>query len=258
MAKLKFIFANSVYHCVIVLIFTNLQLLSYGQNSYRIEGSAFDAETGNQLVNVLVVNKSNGNGTFGDRNGNFIMEVGKTDSIVVSAFGYSSLIFTLKDSVEKPTYKIKAPLKKPLVILRPVTIIAEREIEDIEKDIRNLGYNERDYVLSGIDALNSPITFLYQQFSKREKSKRKLAQLINEDKKRDLLKELLHKYVDYEIIALDDSGFDEFIDYCNVSESFMKSSSQYEFLMYVKYQYKNWEDQPRKLDTLPTIDFDKY
>ena len=239
------------------LLYSGLSSYSYGQE-YRIEGSAFDVETGNQLINVLVVNKSNGNGTFGDKRGNFILQVGKTDSIVVSAFGYSSFIFSLRDSVERSVYKIKAQLRKPVVILRPVTIIADRELEEIEEDIRQLGYNQRDYMLSGIDAVRSPITFLYQQFSRREKSKRKLAQLINEERKRDLLKELLTKYVDYEIIDLDDSGFDEFIDYCNVSETFMKSSSQYEFLMYVKYQYKNWEEQPKKLDTLPNIDFNKY
>lgn len=224
----------------------------------RIEGSAYDKDSGTQLINILVVNKSNGNGTFGDKNGNFVLQVGKKDSIVVSAFGYSSFVFSLRDSIEKDTYRIKAILQKPLVTLKPVIILADRELEEIEKDIRQLGYDKRDYMLSGIDAINSPITFLYQQFSKREKSKRKLALLINEDRKRELLKELLHKYVDYDIIDLDDSGFDEFIDYCNVSESFMKRSSQYEFLMYVKFQYNNWEDQPHKLDTLPRIDFDKY
>lgn len=228
------------------------------ESSVRITGSAFDYETGNKLINILVVNKTNGNGTFGDKYGDYNILIGKNDSIVISAFGYSSYMFSLKDSIPKTSYSISPTLKKPLFYLRPVTIIAERELEDIEEDIQDLGYSKEDYMLSGIDAAQSPITFLYQMFSRRERSKRLVAELANEDRKRRLLKELFRKYIDYEIIDLEDKEFDEFIDHCRVSENFMKSSSQYEFLMYIKYMYQSWGDVPRKDDLLPKIDFDKY
>ena len=227
-------------------------------NSVRISGSAFDNETGNKLINILVVNKTNGNGTFGDKYGDYNILVGKNDSIVISAFGYSSYVFSLRDSILKTSYSISPILKKPLYYLKPVIIIAERELEDIEEDIKDLGYSKEDYMLSGIDAAQSPITFLYQMFSRRERSKRLVAELSNEDRKRRLLKELFRKYIDYEIIDLQDQEFDEFIDHCNVSENFMKSSSQYEFLMYIKYMYLRWREAPHKEDLLPKIDFDKY
>jgi len=224
----------------------------------KIKGHAIDYESGNKLVNVLVVNKTNGNGTFGDKFGDYVMHVGKNDSIVISAFGFSSYVFSLKDSTKKDIYTISPTLKKPVVFLKPVTIIAERDLEEIEEDIQELGYSKQDYVLSGIDALQSPITFLYQAFSRRERSKRKLAELINEDRKRDLLKELFRKYIDYDIIDLKDEEFDEFIDYCNVSDQFLQSSTQYEFLMFIKYSYGEWLNVPHKEEILPDIDFDKY
>ena len=89
-----------------------------------------------------------------------------------------------------------------------------------------------------MDALQSPITFLYQEFSKRERSKRKLAELLNEDRKRELLKELLHKYVEYDIINLSDDSFDDFIDFCAVPDPVIKGLSQYEFLLYIKKKYE--------------------
>lgn len=224
----------------------------------RITGSAFDNETGAKLINILVVNKTNGNGTFGDKFGDYNLKINKNDSIVISAFGYASLVFSLKDSLLKSSYSISPRLNKPIYYLKPVTIIAERELEDIESDIQELGYTKEDYMLSGINAANSPITFLYQAFSRRERSKRLVAELLNDDRKRALLKELFRKYIDYEIIDLEDDEFDEFIDYCSVSESFMKSSSQYEFLMYIKYMYGRWQKVPHKEDVLPDIDFDKY
>ncbi|MEM7162339.1 MAG: hypothetical protein AAF487_07835 [Bacteroidota bacterium] len=246
------------YLTLAVFIGAGCNALLCQNTSVKIKGFASDKENGNKLINILVVNKSNGNGTFGDRFGNYTMNVGKNDSIVISAIGYSSYIFSLKDSTLKSVYTISPQLKKPVVYLRPVTIIAERELEEIEKDIQELGYSRQDYMVSGIDVLQSPITFLYQAFSKRERSKRKLAELVNEERKRDLLKELFRKYVDYHIINLEDHEFDEFIDYCNVSEEFLKSTSQYEFLMFVKYSYGEWLQIPHKEDRLPDIDFDKY
>lgn len=246
-------------HIFLIIIAFALCESSISQDTtVKIKGHAIDFESGNKLVNILVVNKTNGNGTFGDKYGDYVMNVGKNDTIVISAFGFSSYVFSLKDSTEKTVYSISPTLKKPVIYLKPVTIIAERDLEEIEEDIQELGYSKEDYMLSGIDAFQSPITFLYQAFSKRERSKRKLAELVNEDRKRDLLKELFRKYIDYDIIDLKDEQFDEFIDYCNVSEQFLQSSSQYEFLMFIKYSYGEWENVPHKEDILPDIDFDKY
>ena len=68
----------------------------------------------------------------------------------------------------------------------------------------------KDYRVSSIDAFQSPITFLYQQFSKVERSKRLVAELENNDKRRELLQELFVKYVDYDIIQLESEEFKDF------------------------------------------------
>jgi hypothetical protein len=124
-----------------------------------------------------------------------------------------------------------------------VEYIAPRDIQSIEEDLRKVGFNEDDYRLSGINAMQSPITFLYQQFSKKEQSRVKVAYMEYADKKRALLKELFHMYVSYEIIDLSNDEFDAFIDFMQVSDDFMRSSNQYEFLEYVKIEfarYKLW------------------
>jgi hypothetical protein len=89
-----------------------------------------------------------------------------------------------------------------------------------------------------VNAFESPITFLYQEFSRRERSKRLVAELRNEDAKRELLRELLHKYVEYEIINLGDESFDDFIDFCAVPDDVIKGLTQYDFLVYVKKKYE--------------------
>jgi hypothetical protein len=111
-------------------------------------------------------------------------------------------------------------------------------------------------MICGLNALASPITFLYQQFSKREESKRELARLQNEDKKRELLKDLFHHYVDYDIIQLTNDQFDEFIDFLNVSDEFMKTSSQYDFLIFVRDRFKDFKIANRKRIQFSNDDYD--
>ena len=93
-------------------------------------------------------------------------------------------------------------------------------------------------MLSGINAVESPITFLYQSFSRRERSKREARELRNERNRRDLLKELFRKYVSGNIIHLNNDEFDDFIDFCTISDDFMKRTSQYDFIMYVKKKFE--------------------
>jgi hypothetical protein len=144
----------------------------------------------------------------------------------------------MKDSLPKPSYHVTVYLRQLNVQLREVEILSPRTLAQIQKDIDKLGYRESDYRISQVDALQSPITFLYQEFSRRERSKRLVAQLENEDRKRELLKELLQKYVEYDIINLSDESFDDFIDFCAVPDEVIKGLTQYEFLLYVKKKYE--------------------
>ena len=89
-----------------------------------------------------------------------------------------------------------------------------------------------------MNALQSPITALYQEFSRRERSKRLVAELVNEDKKRAILQELLKKYVEYDIINLNPEAFDDFIEFCSVPDDVIKGLTQYEFLVYIKRKYE--------------------
>ncbi len=190
------------------------------------------------VVNVMAVNKNSGNGVFGNSSNLFSVTLSKTDTLLVTAAGYSVKKICFADSVFKSNYTISIELEKPFIALKPVTIISQRDIENIQKDIEKLGYKKEDYQLTGIDAFQSPITFLYQQFSRREKAKREIAQRINEDKKRALLKELFRKYVDGQIMDLTEPEFDDFIDFINVSDEFLKSSGQYDFIIFVKRKFE--------------------
>jgi hypothetical protein len=221
----------------------------------HLDGLVFD-EQDQPVSNIIVVNQRTKNGIFGKSNGTFSIRCMKSDTITVTSLGFYSRNIILADSAQASSYKVKIYLDVRVYKVPTVEIIAPKDLEQIQKDIASLGYDENDFMLSGLNAAASPITFLYQQFSKKEQSKRLVAQMENEDRKRELLKSLFYHYVDYGIIELDDAEFDDFIDYLNVSEDFMKNSTQYDFLIYVKERFKDYKIQRRKTDIPKDSDFD--
>ncbi|HEY8403392.1 MAG TPA: hypothetical protein VIK71_02150, partial [Flavobacteriales bacterium] len=68
--------------------------------------------------------------------------------------------------------------------------------------------------------------------------------------------ELFHHYVDYQIIDLTNEEFEEFIDFLNVSDEFLKNSSQYDFLIYVKERFKDYKVYKRQRKQMRDSDFD--
>ena len=208
------------------------------QDEVTIRGKVVTSIDQRTYYDLMVVNKRTRSGIFGKPDGTFVVRALRTDTLMIGSIGHQTRTLTLADSTIKDVYDITVYLTPWTIELAEVEILPERTLKQIQLDIAKLGYKESDYRISNVDALQSPITFLYQEFSRRERSKRLVAELENDDRKRALLQELLQKYVQYDIINLNQEAFDDFIDFCNVPDDVMKGLSQYDFLVYVKRKYE--------------------
>lgn len=203
----------------------------------RLTASVYDKETGRPLPTLMIVNKRTMLGFFSS-NETFEVKLFDTDTLLIGSPGYQTLSLCLRDSVRQDAVSIRLFLSILSYQAKEVEVFGARDLDKIQSDIEKLGYSKKDYMLSDLDALNSPITFLYQQFSRKERAKRDLAELKNNDRRRALLKELFSRYVAADLMDLDTREFDDFIDFCNVSDEFMKSSSQYEFILYIRKKFE--------------------
>lgn len=204
----------------------------------RIIGRVYDPDVSGLNFNLMVVNRSTGLGTYGAADGTFNIVANKKDTILLSTRNYKMIKLCFADSADKKVYSVALPLSVLKYEIKPVTIFAPRDLNEIKKDIDDLGYDKNDYMLSGIDVAESPITFLYQSLSRKEQQKRLAYELINEQRRRDLLKELFAKYVQHDIIDLEYDQFDNFIDFCKISDEQLQRMSQYDFIMYIKERYR--------------------
>ncbi|MDP4716981.1 MAG: carboxypeptidase-like regulatory domain-containing protein [Flavobacteriales bacterium] len=229
---------------VSLFFFVFLSLVGYSQ-TIRIEGRVRDPH-GQGIPNAIIVNNRTKTGSFGNSSGYYTIVCEKTDTLSITALSYYTRQLCMKDSLIKEVYYPTIFLDDRTYMLPVVEFISPRDLEAIEEDLMSLGFDENQFKTASV---SSPITFLYEQFSKRERSKLAVAKMEYEDRKRALLKELFHLYVDYDIIELTNDEFDAFIDFMHVSDEFIRQSSQYEFLIFVKeefQQYKIWKRGKRE------------
>ncbi len=211
---------------------------AFAQQEVTVKGTVLGGDGERTFYDLMIVNRRTRSGSFANTDGTFTVRVQRNDTLLIGAGGYVTRTLPLEEFPDEELQRLRITLRPWNIDLRPVAILPERTLKQIQEDIEKLGYNERDYRATGINALESPITFLYESFSRRQRSKREVAQLENQDRMRSLLRELLQMYVDYGIINLSNESFDDFIDFCNVPEEALKSLSQYDFLVYVKKKYQ--------------------
>jgi hypothetical protein len=207
----------------------------------KISGKAYDKEHKNlPLTKLMIINKRTNNGIFADADGKFTLTIMQTDTLIFSAIGFKVKKICIKDSVIKKEYTLDVPLQKLSFDLKEVSVFASRNLNDIQKDIDKLG-KKSTYSVSGVDAIESPITALYERFSKFGKQKQKVAEWENEDLRRNVLKDLFRLYVKYDIIDLNDDQFDDFIKYLNLSDEFIQKATQFELVMAIKGRYESYK-----------------
>ena len=206
------------------VLFVTLPLTFNAQNLVRITGRAFDKESSYlPLPKTMIINKRTNNGVFADAEGKFEITAFQSDTLLFSVVGFNTKKVCLKDSVIKKQYYIEIEMQKLHYTLKEVSVFATRSLSEIDKDIAKLDSNRRRQSFEDINALESPITYLYERFSKFGRSKQKVAAWENEDLKRDILKDLFRLYVKNDIIDLSEEEFEAFIAYCNLSEEFIKN-----------------------------------
>lgn len=188
---------------------------------------------------VMIINKRTGNGTFTTTDGAFAVTLMRNDTLMFAYSGYNTKKICFKDSVNTSSFYIAVRLERLSIQLKEIAVYPVKKLEEIESEIEQFEKKKKlirplpDFV----ESIESPITALYMRFSRFEQSKRKVAEMENEDRKRDILKDLFRLYVKHEIIDLSDEQFDDFITFCNLDDYFIVNATQYQLVEAVKLRY---------------------
>lgn len=226
---------------LLTILFLFTSIVAVGQNdTIRISGKVIDYDNPYVRLSYFVVNKRTAKGVFGDHKGQFSMQVLRKDTLIVSARDYATIKIVVRDSVRSANrHQFKIVMKHKEIELIAVDIFPIREHSVIAKEIKDLVEPSKIEKVTA-DGFNSPITALYQAFSKYERDKHAARVLEAEDRKADVLKELLAKYVDADIIELESEKFDEFLAVAQFDTDYLGSLSEYDLISYVQYKYYSY------------------
>jgi hypothetical protein len=203
------------------------------------KGRVEDTLRPQSFYNLLVVNRTTGKATFGLPDGRFSGYALPNDTIALSVKQYPIYEFVvLGDSncqCQILAFIDRLPQEMVEVIVKPL-----KTLEQIKEERAALALRETRLV-SGVNILESPITALYQAFSKKEQNKRWIAEQVYKDNQRKVVQELLRLYVAYEIIDLKESEFDEFLLFLNLDPDFLKTASEMELITYIKDKFEHFK-----------------
>ena len=212
---------------------------NYNDSLITITGKVIDTSKYVSFYNVMIVNKTAGKGIFGSYDGTFKITVKKSDLVGLSVTGYKTKYLSFKDKTFKENYEVTIYLALNSFISEKVEVTPYKTLEELQKERASIAKREVPTVTVA-SAFESPITALYVAFSKREKTKRLIADMEFEDQKRNVVKEILRLYVHNDIIDLEDEEFDSFITFLNLNDRFLQTAKDYDLITYIKYKYEHY------------------
>lgn len=231
------------YTLVLLVFFSSLSVFGQQCDKVLFTGKVVDTLRPQNFYNLMIVNRRTGQGVFGQPNGTFSVYVNNGDSISISVREYPLVKLVVKADSNCQFLKTIFIEPKPQEV-REVVVRPLKSLEQIKEERSALAMRETRLV-TGIEVMQSPITALYQAFSKKEQNKRWIAEQNYKDDQRRVVKELLRTYIAYDIIELDEEEFDNFIAFLNVNDSFLKTATEMELITFIKDKYEHFRDMKR-------------
>lgn len=186
-------------------------------------------------VRILGTNK----GVTADSNGFFTLVITQKDTLKISSLGYYEVLY-VKNPQKQTSYYETLPMKSKIFELGSVTIEAKREI-DLNHPMLRWEYKQKFmpklwlfHTPTGepppAPDISSPISFLYDRYSRRGKANRKLMDMVAERARK---KRLAVKYNAAKVqrwTGLQDDEIDDFMRFCPMPDLFLEQASELEII----------------------------
>lgn len=229
---------NKSYILCLSIILLSFQ--GFAQNV--IKGIVTEPDSVTPMPFVYVINATTGQGQMSDGNGKFSIIANDKDSIIFSFVGYIRL--------KIPASKLYKGFKETKVVMQETAyklnqvVVSDFKLKPYEKDyMKRIIQGSKQNV---VNAMESPISALYMQFSQKGREQRKLAAIfenifIEEAVAKKFNAEVLRKLTGDETI-----DFEKFRKYCYyLSNDYIINHDGYDLYYRVMDCYYRWKDEKR-------------
>ena len=216
------------------------------QQKYLIQGIITEEDSISPIPFAYVINTSTGNGSLCNYDGKFSILASDNDSISFSYLGYLKRtihVRRIKNLNDSTKIYLRIILLKNIFLLKTYDVY-DFKIKPYEREYMNRVINRPR--ITGINSLESPISALYDAFSRKGKANRKLASLYEQM----LIDELVEKKFNPEILRRltgdETIDFEKFRRYCyNISDQFIIMNDGYDLYAPIMERYRKWKKEGR-------------
>ncbi|WP_428667744.1 hypothetical protein [Runella sp.] len=213
-------------HFILLLSFLTTGQL-FAQKGYVL-GKVLDVATKEGVNLATITNLKTRDMTRTNKYGVFFLDASVGDSIEIASLTHQRNAFRWNGNEEEITFLLKKLDKA--IELPEVKVISKRE-QELQKEIarvvaepearKNLSFGE------AIKLAQSPISLLYELFSKSAREDRKVAMLMQEKRRRDLAN-YRFAMIAGQATELSGERMERFRYFCDFSEEFLLLSTDYE------------------------------
>jgi hypothetical protein len=232
-------FNNSTY--LLSFLIGLLCVINSEAQQITLKGIIASSDSTSVMPFAYVINTRTGHGQLSDMNGEFSITANLSDSVLFSFIGYQRLKVPVKKLYLGIDKVCKVIMKETTYKINQV-VVSEFKLKPYERDyMKRVISNSR---LKTINAVESPISALYMEFSKKGKEQKKLAKIfeeifIQEEVGKKFNGETLRKLTGDETI-----DFEKFRKYCYyLSNDFIINTEGYDLYYRVMDCYYRWKEE---------------
>ena len=234
--------------------------LSKAQDQIQVFSAVVENEsTGFPMESVHVLNLTQIIGTTTDKNGRFEIKVSANDTLYFSYLGFKPLKIAVTNDLMKfgnAKFELtELALALEEIILRPyqLTGILDIDAKNIPintakrysvSGLPNIGYeagNRNPYsITKTFKAILSPVDFLHNVFSQKEKQLRKLKKMREDDEIKNLLSSKFNREILTQLLYISKVEIYEILRGCNFSDTFIKDSNDLQILEAISECYDEY------------------
>ncbi|HNQ68197.1 MAG TPA: carboxypeptidase-like regulatory domain-containing protein [Bacteroidales bacterium] len=233
-----------------------------------IAGYVFEESNGLALPYVNVYVKKTRYGTITDTSGYFFLTANISDTIVFSSLGFDKKYVVVSEEDAENSKPLVVFLNTKIYELKSVEIIALKRYKQLEYEITNMKLPDNEYTYaianfplrpadidyytrsstpaSGLGIVFSPITALYDMFSKEGKEKQKLLELQQKDYLNSIIDSKISTALVMKITGLNQEECNVFLNWCDFSSDFLLKLTEYDLISIIAYKFKQYQKQNNK------------
>jgi hypothetical protein len=231
-----------------------------------VEGLVIDSLTGKGIPYVQIFNESIRENATTNLSGYFKLTGSKNDTLVFTALGYLGKVWIPSTKIDGAVSTIL--MARRVYDIEPVKIVTlPGSYKDFKKTFLEIK-PEQGLIIDGLPNryipklvselldtsiisttsffLMHPVSYLWYNYSKEEKSKRKVLYLQQEQKEQVAINQKFNRELVHRITELKENELTAFINFCNFSHLFLYNSTDYEIVEAIHKKFEEYKNSHLK------------